>query len=464
MGQDLEEFLRAKQIKMRPTGFEVEPGDLNPYLKEFQRDAVRVALKCGKFCVWAGTGLGKTLMQLSWAKAIHDRTQKPVLVLAPLGIARQSVREGEKFGIEVNYCRDKSGVVNGINITNYDVLHHFDLSVFSGVALDESSAIKHDNAARSDLIIEGFNETPYKTAWSATPAPNDYMELGQQAEFLGVCTKAEMLAMFFTHDGGDTSKWVLKGHAKKRFWEWVCSWAVYIRKPSDLGYTNEGYDLPPLNLIPHEVDTVIPAPEGQLFFSEAKSLAEQRYVAKESLVDRVKVAADLVNASPDRQWLIWCYRNDESDLLKKMIEGAIVVQGSDSREHKEGTLQGFQDGEIRRLITKPQIFGFGANLQNCSDMVFVGVNHSWEWFYQAVRRCYRFGQEKPVNVHLIYHPLEGAVTRNLQRKEDDAAQMAEEMVGQMKKMNMAMLGKVTRFETEYNPTVEMRLPEWLLTA
>jgi len=443
-----QKFLDDKRFQLQPQGFEVHPKSLNPSLFEFQRDIVSMALKMGRFCGWLDCGLGKTIMQLEWAHQVAKHTSESVLILAPLAVAHQTIREGEKFGIEVKYCESQSDVRSGVNITNYEKLEKFDATSFVGVALDESSILKSYDGKFRNLIIESFARTPFKSAWSATPAPNDYMEIGNHAEFVGSMTRTEMLAMFFTHDGGNTSQWRLKGHAESKFWEWVCSWAVMLRKPSDLGYSDDGFTLPPLETHAHPVQTDIAAPEGQLFFTEARSLADQRHVRKESLEARCIQAADLANDS-DEQWLIWCDLNDESALLTKLISGAVEVKGSDSDKHKESAMLRFQQGEIRVLVSKPSICGFGMNFQSCSNMAFVGLSNSYEAFYQAVRRCWRFGQTSAVQCHIVHDVLEGAVARNIARKEADAQRMAEQMVKHMQKITMSQVKEVRRIESDY---------------
>lgn len=454
-------FLDRKRVVAKAVGFEVD--QLNPKLFDYQKDIVKLALKLGRYCVWADCGLGKGFIALEWAHQIYKRTGKDVLILAPLAVSQQFAREAEKLGVAAHICKDNADVLPGINITNYERLHHFQCDRFVAVALDEASILKAFDGKFRNLIIDTFAQTPYKLALSATPAPNDHMELGNQCEFLGVMTRTEMLAMFFTHDGGQTNQWRLKGHAESEFWKFVCSWAVMLRKPSDLGYSDEGFELPELQMHDRVVQTDIAPPEGMLFFTEARSLTDQRHVRKQSLEERCRLAAELVNCSSE-QWLVWCDLNDESGLLSKLIPDAVEIKGSDSPEHKESSMQRFQDGEIRCIVTKPSIAGFGLNLQNCHNMAFVGLSNSYEQFYQAVRRCWRFGQQENVNCYVIYDALEGAVIQNIQRKEADSQRMAQEMVKHMKTINTAMLHRTQRISTEYQASQPMIIPHWLIAS
>lgn len=441
-----ESFLETKRHTVAAVGF--NPADFTAPLFPFQKDIVTMACRVGRFCIWADCGMGKTAMQLEWASQVCNVTNGSVLILAPLAVSHQTVREGAKFGISCHFAADQSQVKPGINITNYEKLDRFDSSQFDGVVLDESSILKAYTGKIRNQIISSFSETPYRLACSATPAPNDHMELGNHAEFVGVMTRTEMLAMFFVHDGGETSKWRLKGHAKSKFWEWVCSWAVTIRKPSDLGYEDGDFVLPELNVIDQTVESDRKAQisaDGQmgLFAMEAKTLSEQRAVRKGSIGLRVDQAAMLANSN-DEQWLIWCDLNDESAALAASIDGAIEVKGSDSDSHKESSMVGFQNGDIRVIVSKPSICGFGMNFQQCHNVAFVGLSHSYESFYQAIRRCWRFGQKHQVNAHVIYDVAEGAVVKNIRRKEQESISMAESMVQIMKDTTMQQLKKIQR--------------------
>lgn len=460
---DYGEFIASKRLIDKPTGLSVVP-TLNKKLKPHQHDIVTWALRRGRAAVFAGTGLGKTFMQLEWAKHVNEYTGKPVLILAPLAVAAQTVREGKKFGIDVVHAYDQSEIDAGENVTNYDRIEKFDTSVFGGVVLDESSILKsHDGKTRS-YIIEVFQQVQFRLACTATPAPNDYMELGNHAEFLGVMTQEEMLAMFFIHDGGETQKWRLKGHAESEFWKWMCSWAVMLRKPSDLGYDNEGYDLPPLNM--HQVTVDVGhdrALEGHLFVMEATTLQERLQERRHTIEDRCQAAAEVILRKPDEAWLIWCNLNDEAAMISELVKG-VNVQGGDKPEIKEKNLMGFAAGDIRVMVSKPSIAGFGMNYQHCANMVFVGLNDSYEQLFQAIRRCWRFGQTRPVNVWMIAAETEGRVVSNLQRKEADSERMAEMMVKHMQDITVAELKGTQRVKTEYNASNDMFIPEWLRSA
>ena len=440
------DFLASKSTACPAAGF--DPQQFTAPLFLFQRDIVTMACRVGRFCIWADCGMGKTAMQLEWAHQVHQHTGGNVLVLAPLAVAHQTIREGAKFGISCAFAAKQGDVRPGITITNYEKLSHFDPGSFAGVVLDESSILKAYTGKIRNQIIESFAQTTFRLACSATPAPNDHMELGNHAEFIGVMTRTEMLAMFFVHDGGDTSKWRLKGHAKDKFWEWVCSWAVTIRKPSDLGYDDGSFILPELSIQDCTVETerdAVPDDSGQmaLFAMEARTLSDQRQVRKASLQMRVDAAATLANGDIE-QWLIWCDLNDESKALTAAIDGAVEVSGSDSDDHKRRAAIDFQDGKIRVLVSKPSIFGFGLNFQGCHNVAFVGLSHSYEAFYQAIRRCWRFGQQHPVNAHIIYDVAEGRVIENIRRKEADSIAMAESMVTIMKQTTMEQLKKIQR--------------------
>jgi hypothetical protein len=366
------------------------------------------------------------------------------------------------MGITVHHVQHQFQVDESesrIFITNYEKLHKFKPDVFAGVVLDESSILKAYDGTTRKLITDSFRKTPFRLACTATPAPNDYMELGNHAEFLGVMTREEMLSMFFTHDGGETSKWRLKGHAQGDFWRWLCSWALNLRRPSDLGYSDEGFILPPLNLIEHIVETNQPM-EGFLFPMPANTLKERRDARRASLTDRVKLAAELAN-SHSRRVIAWCNLNSESEALASAIDGAIEITGADSEEHKVSAMRGFIDGRHRVLVSKPSMFGFGVNLQCCCDEIFVGLSDSWEQFYQAVRRCWRFGQRSPVDAHVVISNLEGAVLANLKRKESDAARMAEEMTRHMSSISFEEIRGVRRETTAYQPSKSVSIPQWL---
>lgn len=445
-------FLEKKTIVSKNTGFTVNRKDLNNNLFEYQKDIVIWALKKGKSAIFADCGLGKSLMQLEWAEKVHEETNGSILILAPLAVTEQTYREGIKFGINSKVVECQEDVINGINITNYEKLEKFDTSVFDGIVLDESSILKSFTGKVRNQIIDNFKNTPYKLACTATPAPNDYMELGNHSEFLGVMTRSEMLAMYFVHDGGNTSKWRLKGHATNVFWQWMSSWAVVITNPRDLDYEVEGYDLPKLNI--HEIIV-----DGDKPIVETLTLTQRRQARKESLEERCRAAADLVNNS-NENWLVWCNLNDESKLLHELINESVEVKGSDKAKHKTDSSISFANGDIKCLVSKPLIFGMGLNFQSCHNMIFVGLSDSYEQYYQAVRRCWRFGQEYEVNVYIVISAKEGCVKENIERKQEDADTMQQEMLKHTKEITKENIKATCRISTPYNNNLKMILPVW----
>jgi len=456
---DYASFVSRKLAAVPPAGLASVP-DLNPLLFDFQRDIVGWALRRGRAAIFADCGMGKTAMQLEWAHRVVEATGGRVLILAPLAVAQQTVREGEKFGIPCAYSR--TGPTSAITITNYEMLPHFDPADFAGVVLDESSILKAYDGKTRTAIIDAFQRTPYRLACTATPAPNDYMELGNHSEFLGVMPRTEMLSMYFVHDGGETQVWRLKGHAEDAFWKWICSWAVTIREPGDLGYSNEGFALPPLTFKEHvtDVDQSVAQAAGFLFAQEAQTLQEQRATRRASLADRVAMAADLAN-SDARPWVIWCELNDESEMAAGLIDGAIEVSGSMDNEEKERRVMAFGTGAHRAMVSKMSICGFGLNWQHCPNVVFVGASHSYEQTYQAIRRCWRFGQKQPVTVHFIRAETDSAITANMKRKERDAQRMAASMLEHMRAIQTEEIqGTVRRFG-RYEPKSKISIPQWL---
>ena len=446
---DYEALIQSKAILDSPCGFEC--GDLSPVLFDFQQVLVRWALARGRAAIFADTGLGKTFMQCEWADKVHKETCGRVLIVAPLCVAQQTVREALKIHVDVHYCRSQCATRPGVNITNYEMIDHFDLSKFDGVVLDESSILKSHTGKTRTALIEACQSVDYRLSCTATPSPNDFMELGNQAEFLGVMSREEMLAMFFTHDGGETSKWRLKGWGAIRFWEWMSHWAAVVRKPSDLGFSDERYDLPPLHINEHVVrDEFIE--EGQLFASVATTLTERRRAQRTSIEERVQAVADIVNAS-DEQWVIWCHLNDESTALAEAIPDAVDVKGSDSIDRKERRIMAFTEGRQRVLVTKPSIAGFGMNWQHCHKQAFVGLSDSFEQFYQAVRRSWRFGQEQPVDVEVFTAESEGQVLANIKRKEAQHHKMSDQMVKHMRELMQQEMKKTQReisvYERDY---------------
>lgn len=452
------EFLKSKEIQSINTGLKVKKDSLNRSLFSFQRDIVAWALLKGRAAVFSDCGTGKSLMQLEFARVVTEQTGYKALIIAPLSVVKQTEKEGRKFGIKTSICRTQEDVKDGINITNYEMLEHFDADEFGCVVLDESSILKSFTSKTRDELIDMFQSTPYRLCCTATPSPNDQSEIGNHAEFLGIMSRTEMLATYFIHDGSDTSKWRLKGYGERKFWEWVATWAVCVRTPEDLGYSREGYDLPDLNLIEHIVKSKVR--EYELFAKLAETLSERREARKESMDDRVEVARQLCAEDSD-QWLVWCDYNAESTALSKAIEGGREVVGSNSPEYKADTAIAFEEGEIHALISKPSIYGFGMNFQNCHNMIFCGLSDSYEQFYQAIRRCWRFGQESAVNVHIIISESEMNVLDNIKRKQDQMDTMQNNMVALMRDVTMHEIKHTTRITEEYKPNRKMEVPAWI---
>ena len=416
-------FLEAKRLRHPDTGTAIEEVAVNPILFPFQRAIVRWAVRKGRCAVWADTGLGKTFMQLEWARLIGQRT----LIVAPLSVARQTAREAAKLGLSVPYTR--GDVPNGISVTNYEMVEHFDPSAFGAIVLDESSILKSLEGKTRRRLTEMFAATPYRLACTATPAPNDISEIGNHAEFLGVMPQHEMLSAFFVHGDmgqGDRQGWRLKGHAENAFYRWLSTWGMSVRTPSDIGFEDDGYVLPPLVID----SSFVPAdyvPDGQLFFGGLKGITDRSQVRRQTLRARVERAADLVNGSQD-QWIVWHGLNDEGYALRDLIPGAQLVEGSQSPDEKATAIEDFQDGKYRVLVTKCSIGGYGLNLQNAHRMAFVGLSDSWESYYQAIRRCWRFGQTEPVTAHVILSDAEAAIYENVMVKEREAKSMQAKLI------------------------------------
>lgn len=435
-----EDFVKQKRRAEVATGH--TPSDLNEYLKPFQHAVVSWAVRRGRAAVFADTGLGKTIMQLAWADAVFSHTQGAVLILAPLAVSEQTIEEGAKFGIEVQRVPNGESIPSsGVWITNYERMDAIEFTTLSGLVLDESSILKSHDGKTRQRIIENAQGIPYRLSCTATPSPNDFEELGNQCEFLGVMTRTEMLATYFVNDTGDTGTWRLKGWGKSKFWEWMGTWSVVIRNPSDIGFNGDEYILPGLEYHEHVIETE--SLGDDLFSRPAMGLAERRKAQRDSIEARCKALADVVNQDTSEPWLIWCHLNDEAELLKSLIPGSVNVQGSDSPEVKSKNLMAFSHGQIRVLISKPKIAGFGMNWQHCARMAFVGLDDSFEKFYQAVRRCHRFGQKRQVHVHLFTAENEGQILLNLKRKEKQHHEMSANMVNHMRDiMNHELSGQV----------------------
>ncbi|MDD2778437.1 MAG: hypothetical protein PHI16_06085, partial [Methanocellales archaeon] len=490
---DYKEFLQNKAVVDSDSGIG-EISAINPMLYDFQRDIVKWALRRGRACIFADCGLGKTPMQLEWARHIPGN----VLIVAPLAVSAQTIHEGEKFGIVVNRSRD-GNIAGPITITNYEQLDKFNPDDYAGIVLDESSILKSYTGKYRNMVIEKFGKIKYRLACTATPAPNDFMELGNHAEFMGVMSRTEMLSMFFVHDGGETQKWRIKGHAESVFWKWICSWAVMVKKPSDLGYDDGKFILPELKIHDIVVGTEDIEPVGDFLFRMPASTLQERNIERRTTVEiRAQKCMEIINGSKE-PWLIWCNLNDESAALKSIIPDSVEVKGSDSMEHKESAiawfrgdfdnyvltghsdsdkeesedcsvpsaisalenskttmsflrpLQNISKNSTRKvLISKPKIYGFGLNLQHCNNIAFVGLSDSYEQFYQAIRRCWRFGQKKEVNCYIITADTEGSVVANIKRKEKDSETMAKEMVKNMHEINAANIKGTKRTASEYS--------------
>lgn len=424
---DYDAFIDAKTKVAGASGF--DPYEIKAPLFDWQKSVVRWALRQGRAALFEDCGLGKTAQQLEWARQVAKHTKAPVLVLTPLAVAHQTAHEADKFGIKATVATSQADIKGaGVFITNYEKLEHFEPSAFSGVVLDESSILKNFTGKTRIALTEAFSRTPYRLCCTATPSPNDYTEFGQHAAFLGICTPAQMLATFFINDTFNTGDWRLKGHAEGEFWKWLASWAACISKPSDIGFSDDGYILPPLNLQTEIVHVDETDHTGEELFRHATlSATTMHQELKMTSEARARRVAELVAANPDDPWLIWCNTNDEADWLAKLIPDAVEIRGSDSAEKKERALDGFVDGAVRRLISKPSIAGYGMNFQNCAHVAFVGLSYSFEDFYQALRRSYRFGQTRQVNAYIVQAHTEGAILQSINRKIQQHQNMQQKM-------------------------------------
>jgi DNA modification methylase len=422
-----DDFILSKTKANPPCGF--EPLPIIAPLFDWQKSVVRWAVKTGRAALFEECGLGKTLQQLEWARQVSEHTQSPVLILTPLAVAQQTNREAARFGIPVSVVESQSEVgARGIFITNYEKLEHFDTSKFSGVVLDESSILKAFTGKTRIALTESFARTPYRLCCTATPSPNDYTEFGQHAAFLGVCSPAQMLATFFLNDTFNTGDWRLKRHAEAEFWRWIASWACCVSKPSDIGFKDDGYILPPLKMHTETVDVDESIGAGEELFRHATLSATTMHKEMRMTSEaRAKRVASLVASKPKEQWLVWCNTNDEADHLKTAIPDCVEVRGSDTASAKEKAVVGFLDGTIRVLVSKSSIFGYGLNLQNCAHVAFVGLSYSFEDFYQALRRSYRFGQTREVHAHVVNAKTEGAILQTIERKIEQHRIMQQEM-------------------------------------
>jgi hypothetical protein len=453
---DYTEFLKSKIQANVQSGFDIETEQLNPALFDFQKHCVRKALSSGRFALFEDCGLGKTVQQLEWCSQIAKRENAPVLILAPLAVTGQTLEEAARFGYDAERLNTDSMQLHPKTyITNYEKLDSTDAGLFAGIALDESSILKNFEGKMRNLIIDRFRGTRYKSCWTATPSPNDPMELGNHAEFLGVMGRNEMLSMYFVHDGGDTSKWRLKGHAEDRFWQWVSSWAIMINRPSDIEFSDDGYILPELNMIRHFIETER-RNNGMLFNDVAVNATNFNRELRLTADERMRCAAETANSSGDN-FIIWIKQDAEGDHLRRLIPGAVEVRGSDRPDIKESRLLGFARNEFRVLITKPRIAQYGLNYQNCHNQIFASLDFSFESLYQALRRSLRFGQKRAVNIHIIITDTMQNVIRSIQTKREHHARMQQAMVSAMKHIQNSAI-KTNR------TAIDIQLPKFIKTV
>lgn len=457
---DYSDLIARKSASVPSSGLDVDEHMLASHLLPHQRDLVRWTLRRGRAALFADTGLGKGVMLLEWARHVSQRGR--VLVLAPLAVGPQLAAEAQRFGVDAKYLRTDDETTP-IVISNYEMLHAFDAARFIGVVLDESSILKSFNGRTKTQLLATFAETPFRLACTATPAPNDFTELGNHSEFLGLKTRVEMLAEYFVHDGGSTQDWRIKGHAVEPFWRWVATWGAVVKLPSDLGYDDGAFLLPPLEMIEH----VVPSTDhdhrasGMLFAMEAHTLQEQRAVRRGTMSARVAKIAELVNHR-EEQFVVWCELNDEQDMLaEKLGDRAVSIDGGTPEEMKLERHESWLGGDVSVLLTKPAIFGFGLNWQHCHRVIFAGASHSYERTYQAIRRCWRFGQKHRVTVDLVRSELESAIVENYRRKEADAARMATEMTAHVGDAVRAAVRGLAREFNPYQPAAPLAVPSWL---
>lgn len=448
------EFLNDKLHFGGDSGF--SPSFIPDFLFDFQKNLIEWSIKKGRGAIYADCGMGKTPIQLVWAENIHRHTNKAVLILTPLAVSHQTINEAAKFGIEAHRVKDK--IFPGINVTNYEKLHHLNPDDFIGLVCDESSILKSFDGAYKSQITQFMRKMPYRLLATATAAPNDYTELGTSSEALGYLGLMDMLNRFFKNDNnnsgtrrhyGEAPKWRFKGHAELQFWRWVCSWARAIRKPSDLGFDDGKFVLPPLIEKEHILKATVPNPE-YLFSLPAIGLKEQRQERRRTVEDRCEKAASLVKHKDPA--LVWCQMNDEGDMLEELIKGSIQISGNDSDEAKEEKFIAFSKGQERVLVTKPKIGGWGLNFQHCNHITFFPT-HSYEQYYQGVRRCWRFGQKRPVTVDMVTTEGEVAVLKNLQRKSALADKMFANLVLEM--------NRALKIESGVYGTTKETIPSWL---
>jgi hypothetical protein len=466
------DFLASKTHPAPSSGLECGPDDVQLDLFDFQRHIVAWAARRGRAAIWADTGLGKSRMQVEWLRLVLDGGGRG-LILAPLAVTQQTIREAEQIGLNVTYVRNAAEVAaldyrdahQRLVISNYERLDQLDTGLFDAVVLDESSILKAYSGATKRALVAAFAATRYRLCCSATPAPNDLEELCNHADFLGVMSPPEMRSTFFIADSrGEFMRYRLKGHAKGAFYDWLASWAIACRMPSDLGFDDDGYVLPPLQIVDHIIDTDWAA-EGELFTPRLQGISQRAQVRRDTLAARIAAAAELVLAEPSERWLVWCGTNDEADRMTAELAelGAANVQGSDHPEVKAATLLDFADGTLQVLVTKPSVAAYGLNFQACARMVFVGLSDSYEQYYQAIRRCYRFGQTRPVHAHVVLADVESVIAENVRAKERTAATTTEGLVAAIAAENRRELFAGTSKGDGYEPTRALTVPTWLHT-
>lgn len=453
------DFLRRKSVVAQPCGFDSSPDQLSPKLFDWQRDVTSWAIQRGRAGLFEDCGLGKTAQQVTWANTIAEHTGSPVLVLAPLAVSRQTQREGTKFGVQINVAETAADIKMGVNVTNYEKLDKFDTSAFGGVVLDESSILKAYTGKTKREIVARFKGTPYKLSCSATPAPNDLMELLNQAEFLGIMRSSEALSCWFIADQSNSGHYRLKGHAERDFWRWVASWAICIERPSDIGYSDAGYELPPLT----EEDVILPSHEVKDIFAAVRERPDMSATGfhaekRKTLKERAAACAQIAREESE-QCVIWCYQNDEADELKRLLPEAVEIRGSDKAEVKERAALDFVDGKYKILISKPSIFGYGLNFQQCRRAIFCGLDYSYEGYYQAVRRFYRFGQGREVKITRVIGENEKVILDTINRKAAQKQQMARSMAEAMKEYQTAAVHGRS-FKLDLAPQ-RAEMPAWL---
>ena len=466
MSDEYREFIKRKKLYRPDAGFEVDDSEINQRLKGWQRDSVRYELKCGRGALFAECGLGKTVMQLEYAYQRLKRSGGRGLILCPLAVAQQTVREYEKFDISggtlpIAVCENQDAIPfkSGIVVTNYEKRQHFNTDEFDVAVIDEGSILKNYTGKTKQDLCNRFSETPYKLSCTATPSPNDQLEIGNQAEFLGIMPSNEMISRWFINDSMEVGKYRLRGHAEEDFWAWVCSWAISIEYPSDLGYPDDGYVLPELSITEHSVDVDETPADGYLIRNESVSATTIHREKRLSNEARAEVVSGLVNNSSEA-WIVWCDTDYEADVLKRRIPDAVEVRGSHPEARKIRDIEAFSTGQARVIITKSSICGFGMNWQHCHNVAFAGVSYSFEEWYQAMRRVWRFGQLDKVNVHVALSPAEETVWRVVKRKWNEHRSMKKSMSGAMKAMQMQLVRGASRLD-RYVPTQKIMLPSWM---